>query len=188
MPSINFFYSRRFVNAKRETAERFTLLKNDCFCKTELIIAGFVSLCKTFFNFYSHRFAVSAHIQPFLRRFSHFKRSITHFMGFICFFSSEGLTFCMIMQDFAFDSILHACENALSTCIVKKRGCQANSTDISRVNPSYLRPKVSKGRSESPLVGRWGKAPYSKMLRYSFLEMFGLNLTASRFQLCVSTK
>ena len=84
MPSINFFYSQRFVNAKRETAERFTLLKNDCFCKTELIIAGFVSLCKTFFNFYSHRFAVSAHIQPFLRRFSHFERSIIHFMGFIC--------------------------------------------------------------------------------------------------------
>ena len=34
-------------------------------------------------------------------------------------FSSEGLTFCMIMQDFAFDSFLRACENALSTRIVK---------------------------------------------------------------------
>ena len=83
MPSINFFYSRRFVNAKRETAKRFTLLKNDCFCKTELIIAGFVSLRKTFFNFYSHRFAVSARIQPFSRRFSHFLYQIIHFVGFI---------------------------------------------------------------------------------------------------------
>ena len=41
----------------------------------------------------------------------------------------------------------------------------------------YLCPKVSKGRSESPLVGRWGKAPYLKMLRYLFPEMFGLSLT-----------
>ena len=121
MPSINFFYSRRFVNAKRETAKRFSLLKNDCFCKTELIIAGFVSLCKTFFNFYSHRFAVSAHIQPFFRCFSHFERLIIHFMGSSAPFSSEGLTFCMIMQDFVFDSILRACENALSTRFVKNR-------------------------------------------------------------------
>ena len=121
MPSINFFYSRRFVNAKRETAKRFILPKDDCFCKTELIIAGFVSLCKTFFNFYSHRFAVSAHIQPFLRHFSHFERLIIHFMGSSAPFSSEGLTFCMIMQDFVFDSILRACENALSTRSVKNR-------------------------------------------------------------------
>ena len=83
MPSINFFYSRRFVNAKRETAKRFILPKDDCFCKTELIIAGFVSLCKTFFNFYSHRFAVLMRIQPFLRHFSHFQHTIIHFMGFI---------------------------------------------------------------------------------------------------------
>ena len=41
----------------------------------------------------------------------------------------------------------------------------------------HLRPKVSKGRAESPLVGRWGKAPYPEMLRYLFLEMFGLILT-----------
>ena len=27
-------------------------------------------------------------------------------------------------------------------------------------------------------MGRWGKAPYPKMLRYLFLEMFGLRLTA----------
>ena len=27
-------------------------------------------------------------------------------------------------------------------------------------------------------MGRWGKAPYSKMLRHFFLEMFGLRLTA----------
>ena len=27
-------------------------------------------------------------------------------------------------------------------------------------------------------MGRWGKAPYSKMLRHLFLEMFGLCLTA----------
>jgi len=45
----------------------------------------------------------------------------------------------------------------------------------------YLRPKVSKGRPESPLVGRWGKAPYPKMLRYLLLEMFGFSLTASFF-------
>ena len=98
MPSINFFYSRRFVNAKRETAKRFSLLKNDCFCKTELIIAGFVSLCKTFFNFYSHRFAVSAHIQAFFRRFSHFERSIIHFMGFIRSFFVRRVDF---LHDYA---------------------------------------------------------------------------------------
>ena len=50
-------------------------------------------------------------------------------------------------------------------------------TDISR-KIKYSGPKVSKGRSESPLVGRWGKAPYSKMLRYLLFEMFGLSLTA----------
>ena len=27
-------------------------------------------------------------------------------------------------------------------------------------------------------MGRWGKAPYPKMLRHLFLEMFGLSLTA----------
>ena len=32
-------------------------------------------------------------------------------------------------------------------------------------NTKDLCPKVSKGRPESPLVGRWGKAPYSKMPR-----------------------
>ena len=98
MPSINFFYSRRFVNAKRETAKRFSLLKNDCFCKTELIIAGFVSLCKTFFNFYSHRFAVSMHIQSFSRHFSHFERLIIHFMGFICSFFVRRVDF---LHDYA---------------------------------------------------------------------------------------
>ncbi|MEE0298942.1 MAG: hypothetical protein UD963_06595, partial [Christensenellales bacterium] len=36
----------------------------------------------------------------------------------------------------------------------------------------------SKGRAESPLVGRWGKAPYPPMLRYLLFEMFGLILTA----------
>jgi len=102
MPSINFFYSRRFVNAKRETAKRFSLLKNDCFCKTELIIAGFVSLCKTFFNFYSHRFAVSMHIQPFSRRFSHFERLIIHFMGFICSFFVRRVDFLHDYAGFCF--------------------------------------------------------------------------------------
>ena len=38
-------------------------------------------------------------------------------------------------------------------------------------------PNGRRKRSESPLVGRWGKAPYSKMLRHLFLEMFGLSLT-----------
>ena len=32
-------------------------------------------------------------------------------------------------------------------------------------NTKDLCPKVSKGRPESPLVGRWGKAPYSKIPR-----------------------
>ena len=40
-------------------------------------------------------------------------------------------------------------------------------------------PNGRRKRSESPLVGRWGKAPYLKILRYLFLEMFGLILTAS---------
>ena len=48
-------------------------------------------------------------------------------------------------------------------------------------NTKDLCPKVSKGRPESPLVGRWGKAPYSKMLRQLFLEMFGLSLTIPNF-------
>ncbi|MBS5678651.1 MAG: hypothetical protein KHW91_02845, partial [Clostridiales bacterium] len=39
-------------------------------------------------------------------------------------------------------------------------------------------PNGRRKRSESPLVGRWGKAPYPQMLRYLFLEMFGLILTA----------
>ncbi len=33
-------------------------------------------------------------------------------------------------------------------------------------------------KTESPLVGRWGNAPYPEMLRYLFSEMFGLSLTA----------
>ena len=99
----------------------------------------------------------------------------------MCFIFSIFVRRVDFLHDYAgfcFRFFLRACENALSTHTVKKRGCQANSTDISRVNLSYLRPKVSKGRSESPLVGRWGKAPYPKMLRYLFLEMFGLSLTA----------
>ena len=52
-----------------------------------------------------------------------------------------------------------------------------NTEEFSR-KKEVLRPKVSKGRPESPLVGQWGKAPYPKMLRYLFLEMFGLSLTA----------
>ena len=174
MPSINFFYSRRFVNAKRETAKRFSLLKNDCFCKTELIIAGFVSLCKTFFNFYSHRFAVSMHIQPFSRRFSHFERLIIHFMGSSAPFSSEGLTFCMIMQDFAFDSFLRACENALSTRIVKI-GLSSSQRRYFKSKPKYLRPKVSKEvfgcccqwqkqtiENGKPFGGAMGQSPISQ--------------------------
>ena len=54
-------------------------------------------------------------------------------------------------------------------------------TDISRKKLSICARRFPKGdapngrrkRSESPLVGRWGKAPYPKMLRYLFLEMFG---------------
>ena len=168
MPSINFFYSRRFVNAKRETAKRFSLLKNDCFCKTELIIAGFVSLCKTFFNFYSHRFAVSMHIQPFSRHFSHFERLIIHFMGFICSFFIWRVDFLHDYAGFRFRFIFARLWKRFVNSHHKKQSCQANSTDISRVNLSYLRPKVSKGRSESPLVGRWGKAPYPKTLRNLF--------------------
>ena len=122
MPSINFFYSRRFVNAKRETAKRFSLLKNDCFCKTELIIAGFVSLCKTFFNFY---FTSFCSFRCIFSRFHAVFRILNDLLFILwvssALFSSEGLTFCMIMQDFAFDSILRACENALSTHSVKNR-------------------------------------------------------------------
>ena len=52
-------------------------------------------------------------------------------------------------------------------------GCQANNTDISRVKLSICARRFPKGdapnrrrkRSESPLVGRWGKAPYPQMLR-----------------------
>ena len=67
----------------------------------------------------------------------------------------------------------------------RQKGCQANNTDISR-KTKYFCPKVSKEvfgcccqwqkqtiENESPLVGRWGKAPYPKMLRHLFLEMFG---------------
>ena len=68
-----------------------------------------------------------------------------------------------------------------------KKGCQANNTDISRIKLGICARRFPKGdapnrrrkRSESPLVGRWGKAPYPKMPRYLFLEMFGLSLTAS---------
>ena len=53
----------------------------------------------------------------------------------------------------------------------------------------YFCPKVyGKGRPESPLVGRWGKAPYPKMLRCLFLEMFGLSLTAPYSFGCVRPK
>ena len=61
-------------------------------------------------------------------------------------------------------------------------GCQANNTDISRIErsicvrrfPTGDAPNGCRKRSESPLVERWGKAPYPKFL---FLEMFGLILT-----------
>ena len=80
-------------------------------------------------------------------------------------------------------------ENA---AIYRKRSCQANNTDLSRIKRRICARRFPKGdapngrrkRSESPLVGRWGKAPYPKMLRHLFLKMFGLSLTAS----CFSTK
>ena len=48
-------------------------------------------------------------------------------------------------------------------------------------NTKNLCPKVSKGRPESPLVGRWGKAPYSKMLRQLFLENVRFKLDNPEF-------
>lgn len=139
MPSINFFYSRRFVNAKRETAKRFSLLKNDCFCKTELIIAGFVSLCKTFFNFYSHRFAVSMHIQPFLRRFSHFERLIIHFMGFICSFFVRRVDFLHDYAGFRFRFIF-ALVKTLCQLTAQKRPCSV--TQKSRSFPTHGKERL----------------------------------------------
>ena len=70
-----------------------------------------------------------------------------------------------------------------------ERGCQANNTDILRIKRSICARRFPKGdapngrrkRSESPLVGRWGKAPYPKMLRYLLFEMFGLSLTVPAF-------
>ena len=70
------------------------------------------------------RIVCSFDIQPFFAVFRILNVLIIHFMGFICSFSSEGLTFCMIMQDFAFDSILLV-KTLLSTRSVKI-GCQAN--------------------------------------------------------------
>ena len=63
--------------------------------------------------------------------------------------------------------------------------CQADNTDISRIKRSICARRFPKGdapngrrkRSESPLVGRWGEAPYPQMLRYLFLEMFDLSLS-----------
>ena len=63
--------------------------------------------------------------------------------------------------------------------------CQADKTDISRIKRSICARRFPKGdapngrrkRSESPLVGRWGEAPYLQMLRYLFLEMFDLSLS-----------
>ena len=63
--------------------------------------------------------------------------------------------------------------------------CQADKTDISRIKRSICARRFPKGdapngrrkRSESPLVGTMGRAPYLQMLRYLFLEMFDLSLS-----------
>ena len=81
-------------------------------------------------------------------------------------------------------------ERQLCRHLRERRGCQANHTDISRIKlrifarrfPKRFSVVAASGRNkqsktESPLVGRWGKAPYPKMLRHLFLEMFSLNLT-----------
>ena len=57
---------------------------------------------------------------------------------------------------------------------LRKRSCRANKTDSSR---NEIFAKVSKGRPESPLVGRWAKPHILKMLRL-ILERLGLSLTA----------
>ena len=69
-------------------------------------------------------------------------------------FLSEGLTFCMIMQDFAFDSFLRACENALSTRIVKaplrrhaKKAAPSRYTEKERLVFSFAPPPNGRPRN-----------------------------------------
>ena len=86
------------------------------------------------------------------------------------------------------------------TKLKKAQDCQAKNQHFKN-KTKYLRPKVSKEvfgcccqwqkqtiENESPLVGRWGKAPYPKMLRYLFLEMFGLNCLTVPLCMCVKKK
>ena len=63
---------------------------------------------------------------------------------------------------------------------VNRRGCQAKKPGIPSKTKN-MRPKVSKGRSESPLAGRWGRAPSSKsrlFLEKLLLGMLWVGLTA----------
>ena len=53
------------------------------------------------------------------------------------------------------------CENRIA------RGCQAKKPDNPSKYEEVLRPKVSKGRSESPLAGRWGRAQ-AQRANYSY--------------------
>ena len=84
-------------------------------------------------------------------------------------------------KDFPPDAFMKSWNAAFS--FVFSFGIIANRKDYSKSGgtrrfPKGDAPNRRRKRSESPLVGRWGKAPYPKMLSYLFLEMFGLSLTA----------